>query len=152
MRNSQLHKYASSSELMNMRIKYGKDTIKFNLFEELSIDENIINKEVKLQTQSSAFLSILYKKMLRLLKDRQIELDKKKAQVWVKGKNSQIGGRVPTKEDLKCIVDSDPKVLVLSKKIAELQHNCDLLETCVKAFESRSHMLQTISANTRRKS
>lgn len=149
MHKSKLNKYASKSELMNMSIKYGDEHFKFNLFEELAINENVINKELRGQTQSQAFLAILHKKLIRLAADKKIELDKQKARVWLKGKKDQINGRVPTKEDLRAMVDADIKSIKLSQLVVDLEHQCNLLETCVRTFETRAHMLQTVSANTR---
>lgn len=151
MIKSNLNKFAKKSKLMDMAIVYGDEKFTFNLFQELNIDENTINRELQSQSQSLAFLAVLHKKLIRLSKDTSISLNKTKADVWLQSKNTNLNGRVPTKEDLKAMVDKSPKVIKLSKQLSKLEHNCELLDTCVRTFETRSHMLQTISANTRRK-
>ena len=60
-----LKKYSNSSSLMNIKIKYGEEIFKFNLKEELEINEDKINSELKEQPSIYGFLTLLHKKLMR---------------------------------------------------------------------------------------
>ena len=68
--------YASTSKLMDIRIHYGDEKFKFNLYEELVVNENKINSELKEQPSAYSFNSMLKKKLIRRMKDREKEKEK----------------------------------------------------------------------------
>jgi len=150
---SNIQKFAAKSPLMNMIFKYGDELFKFNLYEELVIDENVIGRELKQQPQAVAFLGLLSSKLTRFLKDKQIELKKSEAELKIKFKSRGIDGiDRPTRDDLLAKVDCAPKIIKLKREVIKLEENVQDINTAIKAFETRTFMLQTLSANTRNKS
>ena len=67
---------AKNSSLTNISIQYGKEKIKFNLYEELIVNESRINEELKNQPSYYGFLSLLAVKLKRSMGDKKAELEK----------------------------------------------------------------------------
>lgn len=145
---NKLYKYASSTDIMDVCINFNGQKIKFNLYQELIIIEDVVNREVKNQSVSYAFLLILHKRLLAKLADAEFNLKKAKAKLWATSKDGQE--KRVTKDDIKSQIDSNPKILLKEKQVNDLQADCNILEACVKAFDQRSNQLQTLSANLRR--
>ena len=72
---------AKNSSLTNISIQYGKEKIKFNLYEELIVNESRINEELKNQPSYYGFLSLLAVKLKRSMGDKKAELEKIKAEM-----------------------------------------------------------------------
>lgn len=150
MNRSQLVRYAESSSLMNIKISYKGEVFKFNLFEELKIQDNVLNRSVKEQSISFAFLILLHKRLIRDINDHELETKRLKAKLWVSTKENKQSRQ--TKEDLKNSLDMNPKILFREKQHIRLKSNIDIIEACIRAFEQRSNQLQTLSANIRKTS
>lgn len=138
---------------MDMVFSYGEELFKFNLYQELIIDENILDEELKSQPQSVAFLGLLSSKLNRYLKDEIIESKKSEAELKIKYKSEGLPGiDRPTKDDMLAKIDTLPKIIKHRRKINKLEEHVADINTCLKSFETRTFMLQTLSANTRSKS
>jgi len=87
MGRGNIKKYGKGSNLMNISINYGEEEFHFNLIEELVVDENMINGEIKEQPSAYAFLSMLHKKLIRRAKDKEKEMEKTYADMFIKYKN-----------------------------------------------------------------
>ena len=74
---------AKNSSLTNISIQYGKEKIKFNLYEELIVNESRINEELKNQPSYYGFLSLLAVKLKRSMGDKKAELEKIKAELFI---------------------------------------------------------------------
>lgn len=147
MNKSSILKYAKSSQLMNIQIKVGNELISFNLYEELKIDDNVLNRELKGQAPSQAFLIIVHKNLIKEISTMELDLKKIIASKWTTLKEGNHG---MTKDDIKNKIDKNATVIMMNKKLIKLVYQKDMLEACIKAFEQRSNMLQTLSANTRK--
>ena len=84
-----LKKYSAESNLMNVRIRYGEDVYSFNLYHELIVDENKINSEIQNQPSGYAFLGMLHKKLIRKVKDKERELKKIHAKLFISFKKQK---------------------------------------------------------------
>jgi len=151
MKTNKIRKYAESSKLMDISINYGDEEFHFNLFSELVVNENIINKEIKEQPSSRAFLSMLLTKLIRVEADNKKEMENTYSKMYIKFKNEidPITNR-PVANDLakeKAINSNRYQVAVSKYNIAK--ENKGIIETCVKAFEERGSLIQTLSANIR---
>jgi len=147
MKESALLRYAKSSELMDISLVINGDKIKFNLFKELVINPNILNRELRDQSISHSFLVIAHKNMVKSLSDHELEVKRYTAKKWTDLKGGE--GR-QTKDDLRQRIEADPRYIMMQKKSIKLTYQKDILEACIRSFEQRSSMLQTLSANTRR--
>lgn len=150
MRNLEI--YAEKSSLMDIKISYGKEDFDFNLFQELIIDENKINHEAQVQPSAYAFISMLHKKLIRVAKDKKVESERLFARFYVNYKKEidRETGRQNPKETAHFMATKHPSY---QKKVREYhiaEEKAGMIETCVKAFEQRSFLIQTISANIRK--
>ena len=152
MKRGSLIRYAEKSDLMNIAIIHGDETFRFNLNEEVVVNENRINSEIKEQPSAYAFLGMLHKKLIRKAKDKERVMKKTYAVMYIefKGEIDEQTGR-PTANDLakeKAIASSRYQKSV--KEYIRVQHESDILEVCVLSFEQRSSLIQTLSANIRK--
>lgn len=151
-RINKIKKYAESSKLMEIAIAYGDEKLKFNLFEELKIDENTINKELKQQPSSYGFLLLLHKKLIRVKDDLEVEKDKVWAKEFIKqkGKTDTKTGRPKANELAKELATACPRFIKASRNYNQAKENADLIGSCCRAFEQRGHLVQSIAANLRK--
>lgn len=146
-----LEKYAKKSQLMNISVKLGEELFKFNLFEELVVDENIINEEVRSQPTIAGFLSSLAVKLDRIKEDKLAESDKIYHRLFVKFKKAKNDmGRPNTDDMAKSLTLSHKNYIESTNKYRQAKENSDLIRACVKVFEQRSFLIQTLSANIRK--
>lgn len=142
---------AKKSTLMKIDIDFNGEEIKFNLFRELAVDENLIAEEIKNHTSNYALLSMLHKKFIKRVKDLKLDLTKTEAELYKKYKTQPgEGNRAKSKDLAMAEVESDKTYLIKSKKLVDAEYHRDIIETCVRGFETRKDLLQTISANLRR--
>jgi len=151
---SKLHRYASKADLMNISIKYGEEKFKFNLYEELVINENNINDELLVNPQSYGFLCMLHKKYARIKEDKDIERNKAWSKVYIDYKNDldPETGKVYNNDMAKAHADVSEEYAKANKEYLDALENLGILDTCVKSFEQRSFLMQTLSANLRKQS
>lgn len=146
---SNLKKYKSSS-LNNIRIKFNGEVIKFNLFEEVTISQNMIDKEIRVQPSHYAFLLLLHKKLLTQFEDLKLERTKIYSQKFLQAKSELHNGR-PLNDDMcKAHANSDEEFVMATKRCIKAKDDADTIYACVKAFEQRKDLLQTLSSNLRK--
>lgn len=152
MSKGRLIQYSGESDLMNISIIHGDETFKFNLNEEVIVNENRINKEIKEQPSAYAFLGMLHKKLIRKAKDKERTMKKTYAIMFIKFKE-EIDDQTnrPTANDLakEKVIASFPYQKSV-KEYIRVQHESDILEVCVLSFEQRASLIQTLSANIRK--
>lgn len=149
---SKLQRYATKSTIMDVYVELGDETFKFNLNEELMISEEKINNETLVQSSSYAFLSMLYQKLIKASKDAEMEAKKTRAQKFLNWKQdiNPETQRPYNDETASCYAEVDKKYQEVLKKWLETQEKCNFLGACVKAFEMRKDLIQTLSANIRK--
>lgn len=151
-RISKIKKYASASKLMDISVKYGDEKFNFNLFEELVIDENKINNELKEQPSSYGFLLLLHKKLLRIKDDLEIQKDKTWASAYIKAKNQtdKKTGRPVANELAKEMATANKKFNLVALELNKAKEIAELVGSCCRSFEQRGHLVQSIAANLRK--
>jgi hypothetical protein len=150
MKDKKLSYYATHSGLMQISVTYGKEQFDFNLNGELVIDENKINTEAQEQPSAYAFLGMLHKKLVRASKVAEKKMEKKYAQLWLKFKTDKEDGKAPANDTVKAKIHRDEIYSNLWDEFIEAEHQAMVIEVCVRAFEQRANMLQTLSANIRK--
>lgn len=140
------------SKLMNINIKYGSERIRFNLYEELVVSEDRINSELKEQPASFGFLSLLHKKLSRIKDDCEAEKDKIWGEVYLEAKSQrdENTGRPYANDSAKELANSSPDVLEAIRRLNKAKEEAEIIGACVRSFEQRSHLVQSLSANLRR--
>lgn len=137
---------------MDVSIKYGKDRIRFNLYEELMVNENRINEEIANQPTHYAFLSMLLVKLKRSMLDKKAQLDKIEKKLFLEFKQEidRSTGR-PFSNDMaesSVVQTSSYKEALDSYLKAEEDH--DTIKVAVESFSQRTSLIQTLSANIRK--
>ncbi len=147
-----LVKHARTSGLMNIEIKWQGELIKYNLHEEMVIDPDKITHEALMQPSAYAFLAMLHKKLARHVAQLETEMKREYSRAYIKykGMNNPKTNR-PYSDDLckeKANISRDYKKA--EDTFIEARGQESLIYACVRAFEGRQQMIQTISANTRK--
>lgn len=154
MKKGELLKQSMSSELMDIVIAYGNEKVSFNLYAETVVNENKINQEIQEQPSVYGFLGMLHKKLIRVAQDKKREMEKTYASSFMRWKEKidDNTGR-PTANDLaKEKATASSKYQKSIKDYHDAQHNADVVEVCVRTFEQRQSLIQTLSANIRKTS
>lgn len=150
-KSSKLATFAEASALMKVKVSWGKETFRFNLYDELAINEDKINDEVKNHPTSYAFLNMLYKKLILKADEAKSNMEKTWSREYSRQKrkiNPQTGR--PTSDDLcKAKADTSPIVKARTEEYYSAKNDATIMEVAVKAFESRASLIQTLSANIR---
>lgn len=146
-----LKKLSSTTGIMDIKIKYGKDKISFNLYEELVVDENKINEELKTQPSYFGFLTLLMVKLERLRNDKKAELGKTYATLFIyyKDKLDPNTQRPYNNDVTESLVITNKKYKEALENFNKADENYNLIKGCVDAFNQRSHLIQSLSANVR---
>lgn len=149
---SRLNKYARKSDLMNVQIKYGDEMFRFNLYQETKIKEESINQELQNQPSSYAFLIMLHKKLIGVKSSTESLKDRAYAKAFIGYKTSvdDSTGRATSKEVAKEKAQIHKKYIEAEQAYLKANLNCNIIEACVRAFEQRKDILQTLSANQRK--
>lgn len=137
---------------MDISIKYGDEKINFNLFEELIINENKINEEIKEQPSYYGFLLILKSKLERLKNDKQASVDKLFAELYVnyKSKVDSNTNRPYANDYVEAKINRNKEYIKANQAVNKAIENLSIVNACVEAFNQRSYLLQSLSANVRK--
>jgi len=146
---SNLGKYKASN-LNIVRIRWEGEIIKFNLYEEVAISEAMIAKEIKYQPAHYAFLLRLHKKLLTRFEDLKLSQKKIYSELFLEAKMGSNGGRPANDDVCKARSLSDERYIKISKQCISARDDADTIYACVKAFEQRKDLLQTLSSNIRK--
>lgn len=149
-----LIKHARKSNLNQMVIQVGEEVIKFNLYKELGVDEELINDELSDQPRIYGYLTLIYNRLNAYVKDLEIKVDKAEALALKKytAKNNPATGRPFSKEYAKSKLFLDVKYLKLRKTLTLAEVNKEDIRACIEAFKQRKDLIQTIAANRRAES
>jgi len=141
-----------TAQLANIRIKYEGEVFKFNLFEEVKITERLLEMEIKEQPSYYGFLTLLQKKLLTRFEDLKLERKKVEGTLFLQFKQEKgANGRPMTDDMAKASVLSHKDFILASRACIKAKDDADTIWACVKAFEQRKDLLQTLSSNTRRR-
>ncbi len=147
-----LNTYAEKSSLMRISLHYGDEKFEFNLFEELQINESIISKELKNQPSAYAFLSMLQIQTAFLKDKAKVNEEKVYHKLYdtFKAKTNPQTKRPNSDDVAKAKAIKHSMYIKARNKTISLSKQHGTISNCVKAFEQRSSLLQTLSANRRK--
>jgi hypothetical protein len=150
---SKLIKNHGKAGFLQITIQYGDEKISFNLLKELAVSEETINSELKLQPSKYGFCLLLHKKLLT----RYEQLCKERKRMWgklfymakeTKGSN----GRLMSDDLAKAYVEKHKDYATLTKACIQAKDDADTIYACIKSFEQRKDVIQTLSSNIRSQS
>lgn len=146
-----LKKVINETETLDIKIKYGGEFIHFNLKDELVINENRINEELKDQPSYYGFLCILRAKLDRVKNDKKLELSKTKSKLFsmYKSRIDTNTNRPYNNDMVDSKVQNHKKYLKVAEEYNKAEEELGIIESCVNAFYQRSMLIQSLSANVR---
>lgn len=141
---SKLIEYSSTSSIMDIKIKLNDKVYSFNLDKELKISESRVGVHLMNQARSYAFVAMLHKKLIIKARDQQREISR--------AKDSAVSKWAETMQitAAKAKAANDLKVKKLENDLMQIEEARDTIEVCVRSFEMRKDLIQTLSANIRK--
>jgi hypothetical protein len=149
---SRLNKIVKDSKINEIRIKYDGELFKFNLSSELSITEEKINSELKEQPAYYGWLLLLRNRLLTQMEDLEREVDKIYAHIYL-SQSDKINPKTNRPFSDKAAIQkalSSEKYNSMKAKLIKAKLNYNDIVACVKAFEQRASLIQTLASNLRK--
>lgn len=130
-------------------VKYKGKLVTINITKELSIDENIINSQLKNIPSSYAFLCLLRDNLIkkRDTLEREKNIAYSKAWLFYKESDNRLNNDTANHKAM-----VNPKYLSIEERYLKAVHKANKLISICRAYESRERILQTLSANIRKQS
>ena len=130
-------------------VKYKGKLVTINITKELSIDENIINSQLKNIPSSYAFLCLLRDNLIkkRDTLEREKNIAYSKAWLFYKESDNRLNNDTANHKAM-----VNPKYLSIEERYLKAVHKANKLISICRAYESRERLIQTLSANIRKQS
>lgn len=130
-------------------VKYKGKIVIINITKELSIDENIINSQLKNIPSSYAFLCLLRDNLIkkRDTLEREKNIAYSKAWLFYKESDNRLNNDTANHKAM-----VNPKYLSIEERYLKAVHKANKLISICRAYESRERIIQTLSANIRKQS
>jgi hypothetical protein len=154
-----LKKYIKNRKIGNVgtvRIKFEGETFIFNLVSEVKITKTTMNSEIMEQPQAYAFLTMLHKKLIAHAKQVEVDLERVYGERYMfhststKSRFYKDMASYPNATAAKELVKKDALYIEAARNLIKAEEDRDTIEACVKSFEQRAFLLQTLSANNRK--
>lgn len=128
-------------------VKYKGKLVTINITKELSIDENIINSQLKNVPSSYAFLCLLRDNLIkkRDTLEREKNIAYSKAWLFYKESDNRLNNDTANHKAM-----VNPKYLSIEERYLKAVHKANKLISICRAYESRERIIQTLSANIRK--
>lgn len=130
-------------------VKYKGKLVTINITKELSIDENIINPQLKNIPSSYAFLCLLRDNLIkkRDTLEREKNIAYSKAWLFYKESDNRLNNDTANHKAM-----VNPKYLSIEERYLKAVHKANKLISICRAYESKERIIQTLSANIRKQS
>lgn len=130
-------------------VKYKGKIVTINITKELSIDENIINSQLKNIPSSYAFLCLLRDNLIkkRDALEREKNIAYSKAWLFYKESDNRLNNDTANHKAM-----VNPKYLSIEERYLKAVHKANKLISICRAYESMERIIQTLSANIRKQS
>ena len=130
-------------------VKYKGKLVTINITKDLSIDENIINSQLKNIPSSYAFLCLLRDNLIkkRDTLEREKNIAYSKAWLFYKESDNRLNNDTANHKAM-----VNPKYLSIEERYLKAVHKANKLISICRAYESRERIIQTLSANIRKQS
>lgn len=128
-------------------VKYKGKLVTINITKELSIDENIINSQLKNIPSNYAFLCLLRDNLIkkRDTLEREKNIAYSKAWLFYKESDNRLNNDTANHKAM-----VNPKYLSIEERYLKAVHKANKLISICRAYESRERIIQTLSANIRK--
>lgn len=146
-----IKKLMDSTDIMVIVLKYDGEKIKIDLRQELKVNENRINKEIKDQPSYYGFLCMLRNKLKRVMDDKEFQMKKaySKKFCYYKEQTNPHTQRVNNDDLAKQLTIKSTSYGKAVNAFNEAEYNYNTVKDAVESFDQRSSLIQTLSANLR---
>ena len=141
---SKLIEFSSTSPIMDIKIKLNDKVYAFNLDKELRISENRVGAHLMNQARSYAFVAMLHKKLIIKVRDHQKHIARVR-DLAISNHTDSMGIMAAKAKSA-----NDPQLKKLEDELMHIEEARDTIEVCVRSFEMRKDLIQTLSANIRK--
>lgn len=130
-----------------LKVRYQGKIIRINITKELSINESIINSQLKDSPSSYAFLCMLKNQYIkeRDKLDREKEIAYSEAWLYYKSSDSKMNNDTANHK-----ANTNKKYISIYNKWQKISNIVENLISICRAYENRENILRTISANLRK--
>lgn len=130
-----------------LKVRYQGKIIRINITKELSINESIINSQLKDSPSSYAFLCMLKNKYIkeRDKLDREKEIAYSEAWLYYKSSDNKMNNDTANHK-----ANTNKKYISIYNKWQKISNIAENLISICRAYENRENILRTISANLRK--
>lgn len=142
-----------STNALDLTVEIDGKSYTIDMRKELEISETTITQALKNQPTHYAFLSTIHKRALVIKREKERNLDRTYSSLYSKYKSDYDPVKYPRglNNDLVAAkVEKNIKYIKAKKAVEAIVSQVDLLESYVRAFEQRSSLIQTLSANMRK--
>ncbi len=136
-------------ELGTIKVKLHGKAITIDLAKELSINENLIDSQLRSSPSNYFIFAQLRDKYIRKRDDLAREKEEAYSKAWLfyKDSNDRLNNEYVSHK-----ANTTPKYMVICKRYNKVVEKTNLYISICKAYESRENILRTISANLRKQS
>lgn len=139
----------STSPIYIISIRYNGELIRFNLEKELRLLIDSPNPNLKSQPSKYGFCLLVHKKLVTRWEELKAQRKRTYGRLFFKAKAKKINGRLMSDDLCKQWVEKHDDYFNITNKCIKAKDEADQLFSCIRAFEQRKDVLQTISSNTR---
>lgn len=133
-----------------VRVNYGGEKVIFSLMKELTVTPDLINDDLVGQAKKYGFCLMLHKKLLTQFEKDKVQLNKVYGELFFRAKSLKHEGGRPYSDDLaKAWVEKHPRYIKAQLACIKSRDDADTIYSCIKAFEQRKDLIQSISSNLR---
>lgn len=136
-----------SQKINKLKIHFQGKVFEIDVEKELSINENIINSQLKSSPSSYAFLCMVRNYYIKKRDKLEREKDMAYSEAWLYYKDSDSKMNNDTANHK---ANTNKKYISLYNKWKIIANKADDLISLCKAYENRENILRTISANIRK--
>ena len=130
-------------------VSYRGKIYTINITQELAIDENILNQQLKNIPSNYAFLCLLRDNLIkkRDTLEREKNIAYSKAWLFYKESDNRLNNDTANHKAM-----VNPKYLSIEERYLKAVHKANKFISICRAYESRERIIQTLSANIRKQS
>jgi len=115
----------------------------------LSMSEETLHDDLQGLPKDYYFLQQQRNIAHRKMKEKSLDKQKLRAEIFVAEKTSAAYDRAPSDKYVEAVIHDDEDYMGLKAEIIELESNWAKLDSIVKAIEIKAKLVQTLSSNIR---
>lgn len=143
----------NSTDILDLKVDIGNKSYTIDMREELKISESTVTSALKKQPTHYAFLATIHRRALVIKREKEGKLNKIYSTLFAKYKSDYNPVKYPrgiSNDLVNAKVERNLKYIKAKKELESITAQVDVLEVYVRAFEQRSSLIQTLSANMRK--